>query len=193
MKEVINAEIVDKIPKELSFERKNLNEVSLEIAEYFIQKENEENILNKKRSRLDTLQIASEVANKILYDSDFRNKVKNQIESDVAKMIKENDKVYPILKTYKIYFDLEQIEEERMFLKAQEIEDLKTEFGYILGINNLGTNFKDVEQFNSFLRDKATEFLNSSLKDYETFIIEETKEYLEILKKEEKSEEEDSL
>lgn len=193
MKEIINAEIVDKIPKELSFERKNLNEVSLEIAEYFIQKENEENILNKKRSRIDTLQIASEVANKILYDSDFRNKVKNQIESDVAKMIKENDKVYPILKTYKIYFDLEQIEEERMFLKAQEIEDLKTEFGYILGINNLGTNFKDVEQFNSFLRDKATEFLNSSLKDYETFIIEETKEYLEILKKEEKSEEEDSL
>ena len=193
MKEIINAEIVDKIPKELSFERKNLNEVSLEIAEYFIQKENEENILNKKRSRIDTLQIASEVANKILYDSDFRNKVKNQIESDVAKMIKENDKVYPILKTYKIYFDLEQIEEERIFLKAQEIEDLKTEFGYILGINNLGTNFKDVEQFNSFLRDKATEFLNSSLKDYETFIIEETKEYLEILKKEEKSEEEDSL
>lgn len=174
-KEIKEAEVVNEIPSDLSFEQKTLKDISLEIAEYVVEKENEKELFPKKYSRLDVLEAASKIQEKLLNSNEFRENVKKTVEKDVKNMMAKHDNLYPILKTFKIYYEVENFDYELDRMKDQEVNSLATEFGYILGKENLGENFENVDSFNSFCVKSAKEFLNSDKKDYQDFIINKAK------------------
>ncbi|MBR0491882.1 MAG: hypothetical protein IJJ82_07585 [Clostridia bacterium] len=73
------------------------------------------------------------------------------------------------------YNKLEKIED--IFLKQKEKNKYAVEFAYILGTNELGKQFEDIEEFYKFIDSKAEEFLNSKENDYELFIIREAEAF----------------
>ena len=73
------------------------------------------------------------------------------------------------------YNKLEKIED--IFLKQKEKNKYAVEFAYILGTNELGKQFEDIEEFYKFIDSKAEKFLNSKENDYELFIIREAEAF----------------